>query len=349
MKAIVYTQYGSPDVLQLKEVAKPQPAAGEVLVKVHATGLNAADRYALAGKPFIARLMTGGLRRPKHTIRGADVAGVVAAVGPGATQFQPGDAVYGDLSGVGSGGLAEYVSAPERVWAHLPDGIPFEQAAAAPMAAVTALQALRDKGQLRPGQRVLIHGASGGVGTFAVQIARALDAHVTAVCSPRNADMARALGADHVLDYTKEDFAQSGARYDIVLAVNGYRSLGDYQRALAPGGVYVMVGGTMRQIFEALLLGPLLSRRGKVAAVTAKPNSTDLAAVGQLMQAGQVRSVIDRCYPLSEAAEAFRYLEREHARGKVVITVADATQSLMQPATVEDGAGGTGFPEAQRR
>ncbi len=338
MKAIVNTEYGSPDVLRLSDVAKPAPQAGEVLVKVHATSLNAADRLILSGKPFIVRLSTGGPRRPKHTILGADVAGVVEAVGPGVTQFQPGDAVYGDLSGVGSGGLAEYVSAPERVWAPLPNGIPFEQAAAVPMAAVTALQALRDKGQLRPGQRVLIHGASGGVGTFAVQIAKALGAEVTAVCSPRNADMARALGADHVIDYTRDDFAQRGERYHIVLAVNGYRPLGDYQRVLAPGGVYVMVGGTMGQIFQALLLGPLLSRRGKVAAVTAKPDRADLAVVGELLQAGQVRPVIDRCYPLHEAAEAFRYLEREHARGKVVITVASAPPSPMQPTTVEDGA-----------
>ena len=338
MQAIVYTQYGSPDVLQLTEVPTPRPGAGQVLVKVHATGLNAADRYALSGRPLIVRPMTGGLLRPGRTILGADVAGVVEAVGPGVTQFRPGDVVYGDLSGVGSGGLAEYVSAPEHVWAHLLHGIPFEQAAAVPMAAVTALQALRDKGQLRPGQRVLIHGASGGVGTFAVQIAKALGAEVTAVCSTRNVDIIRSLGADHVIDYTRDDFAQSGERYDIVLAVNGYRPLGDYQRVLAPGGVYVMVGGTMGQIFQALLLGPLLSRRGKVAAVTAKPNRADLAAVGALLQAGQVRPVIDRCYPLHEAAEAFRYLEREHARGKVVITVASAPPSPMQPTTVEDGA-----------
>ena len=321
-----------------RELPTPALRAGGVWVRVHATSLNAAVRLILSGKPFIVRLSTGGPRRPKHTILGADVAGVVEAVGPGVTTFQPGDAVYGDLSGVGSGGLAEYVSAPERVWAHLPNGIPFEQAAAVPMAAVTALQALRDKGQLRPGQRVLIHGASGGVGTFAVQIAKALGAEVTAVCSPRNADMARALGADHVIDYTRDDFAQRGERYHIVLAVNGYRPLGDYQRVLAPGGVYVMVGGTMGQIFQALLLGPLLSRRGKVAAVTAKPDRADLAVVGELLQAGQVRPVIDRCYPLHEAAEAFRYLEREHARGKVVITVASAPLSPMQPTTVEDGA-----------
>lgn len=234
MKAIVYTEYGSPDVLRLSEVAKPTPKDDEVLVKVQATGLNAADRYALSGKPFIARLMIGGPRRPKHTILGADVAGQVEAVGPNVTRFRSGDAVYGDLSGVGSGGLAEYVCASEGVWALKPDGIPFEQAAAVPMAAVTALQALRDKGQLRPGQRVLVYGASGGVGTFAVQIAKALGAEVTAVCSARNADMARVLGAAHVIDYTREEFAQSGQGYDIVLAVNGYRPIGDYQRALAP-------------------------------------------------------------------------------------------------------------------
>lgn len=323
MQAIVYTQYGSPDVLQLREVAAPQPAENEVLVKVHATGLNAADRYALSGRPFIARLMTGGLRRPKHTILGADVAGVVEAVGRGVTQFRPGDAVYGDLSGVGSGGLAEYVCAPEGVWTLKPQSISFEQAAAVPMAAVTALQGLRDKGQLRPGQQVLVYGASGGVGTFAVQIAKALGAEVTAVCSTRNVDMARSLGADHVIDYTRQDFAQNGQRYDMILAVNGYRPLAHYRRALAPGGVYVMVGGAMSQIFQALLLGPLLSARGggKIVSLTAKPNRTDLAYVGELLQAGKIRPVMDKCYPLREAPEAFRYLEREHARGKVVINV----------------------------
>jgi len=237
------------------------------------------------------------------------------------TAFQVGDAVFGDLSGVGFGGLTEYVCAPEHVWALKPAGVSFEQAAAVPMAAVTALQALRDKGQVRPGQQVLIHGASGGVGTFAVQIAAALGGEVTAVCSPRNVDMARTLGASHVIDYTREDFAQNGRRYDVVLAVNGYRPIRDYQRALAPGGIYVMVGGTMGQIFQALLLGPLLSRGGKVAAATAKPNGADLARVGEWLETGTIRPVIDHCYPLDETAEAFRYLAREHARGKVVITV----------------------------
>lgn len=320
MKAMIYTEYGSPDVLQLKEVATPQPGAGEVLVKVHATGLNAADRYKLSGAPFIARLMIGGPRRPKHTILGADVAGVVEAAGPNVSRFRPGDAVYGDLSGVGSGGLAEYVCAPEGVWALKPAGISFEQAAAVPMAAITALQGLRDKGQLRAGQRVLIHGASGGVGTFAVQIAKALGAEVTAVCSPRNVEMAHALGADHVLDYTREDFAQNKQRYELIFVANGRRPLGDYQRALAPGGIGVVAGGALGQIFQAILLGPIVSGRGKVTSLSAKPNSADLAAVGELLQAGQVRPVIDRCYPLAETAEAFRYLAKEHARGKVIIT-----------------------------
>lgn len=322
MKAIIYTQYGSPDVLQLGEVPTPQPGEGEVLVKVQATGLNAADRYALSGKPFIARLMIGGPRRPKHTILGADVAGVVEAAGPHVTRFRPGDAVFGDLSGSGWGGLAEYVAAPEHGWALKPVGISFEQAAAVPMAAVTALQGLRDKGQLRPGQRVLVHGASGGVGTFAVQIAKALGGEVTAVCSPRNVEMARALGADHVIDYTREDFAQNKQRYELIFVANGRRPLGDYQRALAPGGIGVVAGGALGQIFQAMLLGPFVSGRGKVTSLSAKPDSVDLAAVGELLQAGQVRPVIDRCYPLAETAEAFRYLERERARGKVVITVA---------------------------
>lgn len=320
MQAIVYTQYGSPDVLQLKEVAAPRPADGEVLVKVQATGVNAADRYKLSGSPFIVRLIGDGLRRPKHAILGADVAGVVAAVGRGVTRFRPGDAVFGDLSGSGWGGLAEYVAAPEQVWALKPAGISFEQAAAAPMAAVTALQGLRDKGQLRPGQRVLVHGASGGVGTFAVQIAKALGGEVTAVCSPRNVDMARGLGADHVIDYAREDFAQNEQRYDLIFVANGNRPLSDYQRALAPGGIVVVAGGALGQLFQAMLLGPFVAGRGKVTSLSARPNSGDLATVGEWLEKGTIRPVIDRCYPLAETAEAFRYLEREHARGKVVIT-----------------------------
>ncbi len=323
MKAIVNTEYGSPDVLRLSEVAKPAPQEGEVLVKVHATSLNAADRLILSGKPFIVRLSTGGPRRPKNTILGADVAGMVEAVGPGVTTFRPGDAVFGDLAEAGFGGLAEYACAPEGFWALKPAGISFEQAAAVPMAAVTALQGLRDKGQLRAGQRVLVHGASGGVGTFAVQIARALGGEITAVCSQRNVDMVRSLGADHVIDYTREDFTQNGQRYDVIMAANGHRPIGDYRRALAPGGVYVVSGGSMTQIFQGMLLGPLLSRFGdkRMGNLAATPNAHDLTTVGEWLEKETIRPVIDRCYPLEETAEAFRYLEREHARGKVVITI----------------------------
>lgn len=319
MKAMIYAEYGSPDVLQLKEVATPQPGQDEVLVKVHATGLNAADRYKLSGAPFIVRLIGDGLRRPKHTILGADVAGVVEAAGPNVSRFRPGDAVYGDLSGRGWGGLAEYVAAPEDVWALKPAGVSFEQAAAVPMAAVTALQGLRDKGQIRAGQRVLIYGASGGVGTFALQIAKALGAEVTAVCSPRNVDMAHALGADHVIDYTREDFAQNKQRYGLIFVANGNRPLGDYQRALAPGGIGVVAGGALGQIFQAMLLGPFVAGRGKVTSLSARPDSGDLATIGEWLEKGTIRPVIDRCYPLAETAEAFRYLEKEHARGKVVV------------------------------
>jgi NADPH:quinone reductase-like Zn-dependent oxidoreductase len=245
----------------------------------------------------------------------------VEAVGAQVTRFRPGDAVFGDLSGCGSGGLAEYACAPERVWAAKPDGISYEQAAAAPLAAVTALQALRDKGGIRPGQRVLIYGASGGVGTFAVQIAKAFGAEVTAVCSNRNVAMVRSLGASRVIDYTLEDFLQDGRRYDLILGVNGYRPLADYRQALDAGGTYVAVGGTMGQIFQGILLGPVYSRGGlKMTALSAKPNQEDLAFVGELLQTGKIRPVIDRCFPLSETAEAFRYLEKEHAHGKVIIT-----------------------------
>lgn len=317
MKAIVYTQYGSPDALQLKEVATPAPKDDEVLIAVRATGLNAADRYLLRGRPAIVRLY-GGLRRPKHPILGSDVAGEVVAVGRAVTAFRPGDAVYGDLSGIGRGGLAEFVAAPAGLLARVPAGLSFVEAAATPMPGVTALQGLRDTGQLQSGQQVLIAGASGGVGTFAVQIARALGGEVTAVCSPRNAEQARALGASRVIDYTRQDFAAEGARYDLVVAVNGRRSIGDYRRVLRPGGAFVALGGDMRQILPVVILGPLLSTHDKkVRALSAKPDAADLAALGELMAAGQVRPVVERCYPLSETAAAFRHLER--VQGKIVI------------------------------
>jgi NADPH:quinone reductase-like Zn-dependent oxidoreductase len=322
MKAIVYTEYGSPDVLQLQEVTKPAPKDNEVLIKIHAVSVNAADCYLMRGSPFLLRLEFGFLK-PKRTILGADIAGRVEAVGKNVKQFQPGDEVFGDLSGCGLGGFAEYVAVPENVLVLKPASITFEQAAAIPMAALTALQGLRDKGQIKPGQKVLINGASGGVGTFAVQIAKAFGAEVTAVCSTRKLDMVRSLGADHVIDYTQEDFTQNGQRYDLIIGANGYHPILAYKRALNPGGIYIVTGGSMKQIFETMLLGSLVAINGskKLTNLMSKPNPKDLAFMIELIEAGKVIPVIDRCYPLSEVAEALRYVGAGQARGKVIITV----------------------------
>ena len=323
MKAMVNTEYGSPDVLHLKELAKPSPKDDEVLVKVHAASVNAADWHLLRADPFLVRLMVGGLLKPKITILGADIAGRVEAVGGNVKEFHPGDEVFGDISACGWGGFAEYVCARENALVMKPANITFEQAAAVPLAGVTALQGLRDYGQIRPGQKVLINGASGGVGTFAVQIARSFGAEVTAVCSTRNVDMAHSLGADHVIDYTREDFTRSGQCYDLILAANGYHPISDYKRALSPDGIYVMAGGSMPQMFQAMLLGPWISRNSeqKMVHFLAKPNKKDLTFIKELLETGKVKPVIDGCYPLSEVAGAFRYMEEEHARGKVVIAV----------------------------
>ncbi len=323
MKAIIYTEYGSPDVLQFKEVEKPSPKDNEVLVKVQASSVNAGDWLYMRGTPWLFRLASG-LLKPKNIFFGADVAGRVEAVGRNVTQFQPGDEVFGDLSACGRGALAEYVCANETALVLKPANISFEEAAAVPVAAVTALQGLQHKTQIQPGQKVLVNGASGGVGSFAVQIAKAFGAEVTAVCSTRNVNRMRSIGADHVIDYTKEDFTQNGQRYDFILAANGYRPISDYKRALSPEGTYVMTGGAMAQMFEAILLGPLVSMTGnkKMGNVMAKPDKEHLTFMKGLLEAGKVKPVIDRCYPLSEVAEAIRYLEAGHAQGKVVITVA---------------------------
>jgi len=323
MKAIVYTEYGPPDVLHLKDVEKPAPKDNEILVKVHAASVNAYDWHLLTADIFLVRLMGGGLNKPKNTRLGADIAGRVEAVGGNVKQFQPGDEVFGDIAGLGGGSFAEYVSVPESALALKPANLSFEQAAAVPMAAVTALQGLRDEGQIQPGQKVLINGASGGVGTFAVQIAKSFGAEVTAVCSTRNLDMARSLGADHVIDYTEEDFTQNRQLYDLILAVNGYHPISAYKRALTPEGIYVMAGGSMAQIFQAMLLGPLMSITGdkKMGGVSAKPSQKDLIFLKELLETGKIVSVIDRLYPLSETAEALRYLGEGHARGKVIITL----------------------------
>ena len=323
MKAIVCTKYGPPDVLQLQEVAKPAPKADEVLVKVHAASVNAYDWHLLTADIFLVRLMGGGLRRPKKAIPGVDIAGRIEAAGSNVKQFRPGDEVFGDISACGNGGFAEYVAVPENALALKPATLSFEEAAAVPMAAITALQGLRDQGKIQAGQKVLINGASGGVGTFAVQIAKAFGAEVTAVCSTRNLDLARTLGADRVIDYTQEDFTRNGQTYDLILAANGYHPLSAYKRALAPQGIYVMAGGKPGQIFQAMLLGSWMSENGgkKLGGFTARANQKDLVMLKELLEAGKVVPVIDRRYSLSEAAEALRYLGAGHARGKVVITV----------------------------
>ena len=323
MKAIVYTEYGPPDVLNLDEVQKPVPKDDEVLVKVHAASANAADWHLMRADPFVVRLMGFGLLKPKKGLLGADIAGRVEAVGGDVAQFQPGDEVFGDLSGSGFGAFAEYVCATEDALASKPANVSFEEAAAVPLAAVTALQGLRYKGQIQPGQKVLINGASGGVGTFAVQIAKTFGTEVTGVCSTSKMDMVRSIGADHVIDYTQEDFTRNGQQYDRILAANGYHPISDYKRALSPQGTYVMTGGSGAQMLQAMTLGPLMSMTGskKLGYVSMKQNKQDLVSVKELLEGGELTPVIDRTYPLSEVPEAIRYLEEGHAKGKVVITV----------------------------
>jgi len=323
MKAMVYHTYGSPDVLKLEEVQKPVPQDDEVLVQVHATSVNAGDWHLLRAKPFLMRFMGFGLLKPKHTILGSDIAGRVEVVGRNVTQFQSGDEVFGNTAKSGFGGFAEYVAVPENALVLKPTNISFEEAAAVPQAALTALQGLRDKGHIQKGQKVLINGASGGIGTFAVQLAKAFGADVTAVCSTRNVDIVRSIGADHVIDYTQEDFTKNGQRYDLILAVNGYHSISAYKRALHPEGVYVMTGGSNAQLFQAMLLGPLVSRTGrqKMGNSAHKPNQKDLMFMKELLEASKVKPVIDRRFPLRDVADAIRYLEAGHAQGKVVITV----------------------------
>jgi NADPH:quinone reductase-like Zn-dependent oxidoreductase len=324
MKAIVCTKYGLPDVLKLEEIQKPTPSDDEVLVEVHASSVNFNNLVLVKG-PFVSRLMGFGLLKPKHKIPGTDIAGRVEAVGRNVKQFQPGDEVFG----CGYGAFAEYVCVPESALALKPANVSFEEATAAAQAAIVALQGLRDKGHIQTGQKVLIYGASGGIGTFAVQIAKSFGAEVTGVCSTRNLDMVRSIGADHVIDYTKEDFTKSGQRYDLILATAGYRSIFDYKRALSSKGIYVCIGGSMRgpkamaQIFQAMLLGPLISMTGskKLGNMLARINQKDLVFMKELLEAGKVKPVIDRRYPLSEVAEALRYYEERHARGKVVITL----------------------------
>jgi len=323
MKAIVCTKYGPPNVLQLKEVARPTPKDDEVLVKVQATSLNAADFEILRGM-WSARF--GGPIRPQYKILGSDLAGRVKAIGRNVKQFQPGDEVWGDLSfPYGYGTFAEYVSVSENALTLKPASMTFEEASTYPQAAIISLQSLRNKGQIQPGQKVLINGAGGGQGTFAVQIAKLYGAEVTGVDSARKFDMLRSIGADHVIDFTQKDYTRSGQRYDLIFDVVAYRSVSDYRRALRPGGIFMIVGGSLASFLQVLTLGTLISRMGskKLGLNAYEPNKReDLAFLTELFEAGSVVPVIDRRYPLSEVPEALRYLEEGHAQGKVVITVA---------------------------
>ncbi|HEX2945910.1 MAG TPA: NAD(P)-dependent alcohol dehydrogenase [Clostridia bacterium] len=311
MKAVVYDKRNSPNLLAIKEIEKPFPGGDEVLVKIHTVSVNAADY----------RSMKMGII-PKRKIFGSDIAGTVEAVGKNIKRFSIGNEVAGDISAAGFGGFAEYVAVPENVLTFKPADVAFETAAAVPMSAVTALQALRDKGRVQCGQKVLICGAGGGVGTFAVQLAKYFGAEVTAVCGENNVKMIQSLGADYVIDYKQNDFTKRGDLYDLVLAVNGNYSLFSYKRLLKPEGICVMVGGSLSQVLRSLLFGAFLSMGGrKLRSLLAKPDIKDLEFIMELVATGKVTPVIDRYYPLHETAEAVRYLGEGHARGKVVITV----------------------------
>ncbi|HSL44268.1 MAG TPA: NAD(P)-dependent alcohol dehydrogenase [Anaerolineales bacterium] len=320
MKAIVYTEYGPPDVLQLKEVPKPVPTDNEVLIKVHAVSVNRSDWEGLIGKPLYARM--GGLRKPRHHILGSDIAGRVEMAGKNIQHFQAGDEVFGETMRY-SDGFAEYVCAPEAALTLKPASLTFEQAAAIPQAGVIALQGIREKGRVQAGQNVLINGAGGGAGTFAVQLAKLYGAEVTGVDNTGKLDFLRSLGADHIIDHTHEDFTKNGKQYDLILDLIAHRSAFAYARALRPNGTYFFVGGSVATLFQLLLLGPWIRRRtGKnVRLLAVQPNRKALMAITELCEAGKVIPYIDRVYPLNEVPEALRYLGEGRARGKVVITL----------------------------
>jgi NADPH:quinone reductase-like Zn-dependent oxidoreductase len=320
MKAIVYTRYGPPDVLQLEEVAKPTPRDDEVLIKVHAVSVNRSDWEGLRGKPLYARI--GGLRKPRHQILGSDIAGRVEVAGRNVSRFQPGDELFGDIL-PRMGGFAEYVCARESALALKPAGMTFEEAAAIPQAAVIALQGIRDKGHLQPGQKVLINGAGGGAGTFAVQLAKMYGAEVTGVDNTRKLDFMRSLGADHVIDHTREDFTNDGEQYDLILDLVAHRSVFAYKRALRSNGSYFLAGGSVATILQILLVGPWI--RGttgkKIRILAVRPNIEDVHFMKDLIEAGKLTPLIDKTYPLSEVPEAIGYVGEGQAQGKVVISV----------------------------
>jgi NADPH:quinone reductase-like Zn-dependent oxidoreductase len=339
MKAIVYHNFGSPDVLRLEEIEKPVPNDNQILIRVRAASVNPLDWHYMEGMPYIARILEFGLLKPKETRLGVDYAGTVEAVGRNVTQFKPGDDVFGGRTGA----FAEYVCVlADRAVVMKPAKLTFEQAATVPVAAITALQGLRDKGKIEPGQKVLINGASGGVGTFAVQIAKVLGADVTGVCSTRNVDMVRSIGADHVIDYTKEDFTKSGKRYDLILDNVGNHSLLACRRVLNPKGKYVLIGGgglnddqwsgPLVRLIKGLILSPFVTQ--EMGMMLAQQNQKDLNILSDLLQAGKVTPVIDRRYRLSEVPEAIRYLEEGHARGKVVINLEDNNETSLVSANL---------------
>jgi len=323
MKAIVYTRYGSPDVLELRDIDKPEIEDDEVLVHVHAAGVDRGVWHIMTGLPYPIRIAGYGLRAPKNPVIGSDVAGVVEAVGKNVTRFQPGDEVFG----IGKGTFAEYARALEDKLAPKPANLTFEQAAVVAISGLTALQGLRDHGKVRPGQKVLIIGASGGVGTYAVQIAKAFGAHVTGVCSTTKVEMVRSIGADHVIDYTRDDFAEGEQRYDLILDIGGNSPLARLRRALTPEGTLVItggegggrwLGGTDRQL-RALVLSSFVGQ--KLGTFISSENHEDIIVLKEFIESGKVTPVIDRTYPLSEVPEAIRYLEEGHAKGKVIVTL----------------------------
>jgi len=318
VKAVVYTRYGPPEVLGLAEVPMPVPQDNEVLVKVHAVSLNASDWEVLRGKPLYSRI--GGPVRPRHHILGSDIAGRVEAAGRNATLFQPGEDVFADILS-SMGGFAEYVSVPQNALARMPSGMTYEEAAALPQAGAIALQGIRDKGQVQPGQTVLINGAGGGSGMYAIQLAKLAGAEVTGVDNAEKLAFMRSLGADHVIDYTREDFTRKGRSYDLILDVAAHRPASAYRGALRPGGRYLYVGGSVVTLLQVLLVGPLIGRAGgkKIRLLAVRLGAQHLAPLVELCQAGKVATVIDRRYPLSQVPEALRYLGEGHAKGKVII------------------------------
>ena len=348
MKAIVYHEFGSPDVLRLEEVDKPVPNDNQILVKVRAVSVNPLDWHFMEGTPYLGRLPAFGLLKPKVERLGVDYAGTVEAVGKNITQFKPGDEVFGNHFGA----FAEYVVASDKGMALKPASLTFEQAASLPVAALTALQALRDTGKIQPGQKVLINGASGGVGTFAVQIAKAFGAEVTGVCSGRNVELVRSLGADHVIDYTKEDFTRRAERYDVILDNVGSQPLSGFRRVLMPKGKYVVVGGggvndsrwtgPLVGVIKMLITKPFVTQEMRM--LLADMNAKDLTFLADLSQAGKLKPVIDKTYPFSQLPDAMRYLEEGHARGKVVLTVGDTIESLAPSANRAIGSASTTSP-----